>query len=213
MKKFLILAAVLMFTSINTSAEVYLNERASKMVYNAQQYLSEIKTAKTKFVQLNPENLPISEGELYISKPGRLMIKYTDPFNIFYYIVDDSFIQYDLDLDQVTRASAPENPLRVLLYNNIKFYDNEIMDIGGVKDNENNSFSVYLASKEEDYTQITGLILEFSKDPIKLISIKRVDEEGKLITMRLTNLKTNIELEEEVFQFVRPKPKYPSLDR
>lgn len=210
MKKLLTILSIVFISTLTLADDkIYLTKENSQLLYAAQEYLSNIKTAKSRFVQINPDNLPISEGQLYISKPGKLMIKYTDPFNLFYYIVDENFTQYDLDLDQVTRASAPDNPLRVLLYSDIKFYDNKIMDVGGVQ-NHGDSFSVILASKVEDYTAISGLILKFSKNPIKLVGIKRVDEQGNYTSMNLTNFKTNIELDDKVFTFVRPREKYPS---
>lgn len=189
--------------------KLLLDKESSKLVYQAQDYLSKIKTVRARFAQISPDNLPLSNGHLYISRPGKLMIKYTDPFNLFYYIVDDNFTQYDMDLDQVTRASAPDNPLRVLLYDNIRFYDNKIMSVGGVKDH-GEAFSIYLASHNEDYTQITGLVLKFAKNPTKLIAIKRVDSEGNMTSMNLLDVEINTELEDDVFHFVRPKSKYPT---
>ena len=123
---------LLLTVASNSNAQedgLVLSKEKTKLLMDAQAYLSSIKTLKANFIQTNPDGLPISEGQFFIDKPGKLVLKYTRPFNIYYYIIDDSFIQYDADLDQVTRASAPDNPLRVLLYDDITFYDNNIMDI------------------------------------------------------------------------------------
>jgi outer membrane lipoprotein-sorting protein len=196
----------------SVGGKVYLTDKNSKLVYEAQEYLSKIKTAKTRFIQINPNSIPISEGQFYISKPGKLVIKYTHPYNLAYFIEDEEFIQYDIDLDQVTRASAPDNPLRVLLYDDIKFFDNEIMDIGGIKD-EGDIYSIYLASKADNYAEMSGLILTFQKAPTKLVGIRRVDADGNYTTMDLTNLEINVDLPEGIFAFSQPKPKFPTSKR
>ncbi len=212
----LAIAIFLLANDANTqeaaNGKVYLTDKNSKLVFEAQEYLSKITTAKTRFIQINPDSIPVSEGQFYISKPGKLVIKYTHPYNLAYFIEDEDFIQYDMDLDQVTRASAPDNPLRVLLYDNIEFFNNDIMDIGGVKD-EGDSYSIYLASKSDSYAEMSGLILTFQKAPTKLIGIRRVDVDGNYTSMDLTNLEINVDLPEGIFAFSQPKPKFPSSKR
>jgi len=213
---FLNLAIIVSF-SIKAEAKdnnsgLFLSKEKTSLLYKAQEYLSSIKTAKGKFLQTNPDELPISDGEIYISKPGKMVLKYTRPYQIYYYIIDDNFLQYDADLDQVTRASAPENPLRVLLYNDIKFYDNNIMDVGGVTETSED-FSVFLATKDKDYTEISGLILTFTKSPISLVEIKRVDAEGNITNLKIAGLRINEPLDKSVFEFSQPKTKYPGSRR
>ena len=200
----------LMFVApANAQERPVFSKQQAALLNVAQDYLARVKTVRANFVQINPGTSVVSSGEIFIAKPGKLKMAYASPFAIDYYVNGDNLMQYDHDLDEVTRAQAPENPLKILLYDDISLTRNDLMDVTNVVDDRDN-FSVFLLNKTEDVREITGLILRFRKTPTELLGIERVDNEGNKTETSLTSIKVNGRIEDSVFAFKRPKAAFPN---
>jgi outer membrane lipoprotein-sorting protein len=195
----------------NDDKKIILTQQDVENIMDVQSYLAEIKTLQANFVQVNPNGGPIVNGELFIKKPGKMLIKYKKPFEIDYYIIGDSIIQYDKDIDQVGRAHAEGNPLKILLYDDVMFLNNNLLNVTHVED-VGGKLSIFMATDNEEIEeQISGLVLQFQRNPLSLIAIQRYDQQGNKIDMSFPSLDINTELNDEMFNFVRPKPKYPTV--
>lgn len=210
MKKVFTLAALLLL-SVPAMAvqQVSFNKKQVELLNLAQDYLARIKTVKANFIQVNPESTMVSSGEIYIAKPGRLRMTYNEPFKIDYYINDDNILQYDTDLDEVTRGEAPDNPLKVLLYDDITLTNNDIMDVSNVVE-DGQVFYIFMLNRTDEVREISGLILKFKKSPTELMGIQRVDYEGNKTETSLTGVVTNINIDDSTFTFKKAKKAYPS---
>ena len=212
MKKFLLLLALVIVSVASASSAqttIKLNKQQLDLLNTAQDYLAKVQTIKANFVQINPSSSVVSSGNIMISKPGKLKMSYSEPYRIDYYINNDSLVQYDHDLDEVTRADAPENPLKVLLYDGITLANNELMNVTNVTD-EGKSFTVYLLNKAETVREISGLILKFKKMPVELFSIGRVDYEGNNTQTNFSAIETNKEISDSEFSFKKQRKAFPN---
>ncbi len=180
-------------------------------INTAQIYLNKLKTLSANFIQLNPDNSSIVNGDLYLERPGKLLLRYNKPFKMDYFIIHDNFVQYDYDLDQVTRADASGNPLGILLYKGVNLKNNKLLELTNVS-SERDFFELYFVNKTDDLSaEIMGLILKFSKLPMQLVSIKRVDEAGKSTELIFSNVKQDEKFDKSIFNFRRPSQKYPKV--
>lgn len=206
-----ILSLMFSFTGVSLARELQkMTANDIKLLNLAQDYLDKIKTIEASFIQFNPGSEgEIANGQFYLSKPGHLKMSYSTPYRIDYYINDSDLIQYDWDLDEVSRGSAPENPLKVLLYQGLRLADNNLLQIADIVDS-GNSFDLYMVTKSEEVTDITGMILKFNKLPLELTGIQRVNNDGKKTDINFSSLKINELIDESVFAFKRPKAKYPN---
>ncbi len=209
MKKLFFLLFIFLLPTYSYAASARLNADQVSLLNDAQDYLARVKTVHANFIQINPGSDVVSSGELFIEKPGRLKMSYSTPYRIDYYINDDDLTQYDSDLDEVTRGAAPDNPLKVLLYDDISLTRNDIMDVTNVVD-EGATFSVYLLNKAQKLRDVNGLILKFQKSPIEISSVERVDYEGNKTETNLTAVKINEKLDDSLFMFKRPKAAFPN---
>ncbi len=210
MNKLLVLI-ILVFTSTKafSQEQIRFDSKQVTLLNLAQDYLARVKTVKANFIQVNPESSIVSSGEIYISKPGKLRMSYSSPFGIDYYINDDKILQYDHDLDEVTRGEAPENPLKVLLYDNLTLANNDLMSVTNVVE-DGQVFFVFMLNKVEEVREISGMILKFRKSPVELIGIQRVDYEGNKTETNLTSVTVNQPLDDSKFLFKKPRTAYPS---
>ena len=179
------------------------------LLQTAEDYIASLRTFQANFLQVNPGSTAISSGEIIISKPGQLKMSYAAPFEIDYYINGDNVTQYDRDLDEVSRGIAPDNPLKVLLYDGVLLAKNDIMNVSNIVD-YGDRFDVFMLNKTNSLREITGLILKFEKTPIGLIGIERVDLEGNKTETNFTSINVNKEIDDSELRFKREKPSYPS---
>jgi len=208
MFKIIFVILALLLTSAPSYAATKLTKDQQQLIDNAKDYLAKVKTISARFIQTNPGNAEISSGEIFISKPGHLKMSYTEPFQIDYYVNDSDLTQYDHELDEVSRGSAPNNPLKILLYDGVNITNNELMEVTNVTDDGNN-FSIYLLTKNKDIREISGLVLKFRKLPIELAGIERVDSEGNKTETNFSSVEINKEINSSVFNFVKPKAAFP----
>lgn len=195
----------------NAEAKKFSNDQLD-LLSSAQIYMNNLQDVTARFIQFNPENSAIINGELYILRPGKLMMRYVAPYRIDYFIIDDNFVQYDYDLDQVTRADANKSPLNILLYKGINLSDNDLLELTNIVD-KGSFFEIYFTNKTKDLAEeISGLTLKFSKLPIELTGITRVDSQGNATDLTFSKVRSNVGLEEDLFKFERPKAKYPGTN-
>ncbi len=209
MKIYRLLFLILLLPSLANAETKNFSADQIDLLHSAQIYMDNLQDVTARFIQFNPENSAIINGELYILRPGKLMMRYLAPYRIDYFIIDDNFVQYDYDLDQLTRADANKSPLNLLLYKGINLADNDLLDLTNIVD-KGSYFEVYFTNKTEDLAEeISGLTLKFSKLPTELTGITRVDSQGNSTDLTFSKVRSNVGLESNIFEFERPKPKYP----
>ena len=108
MRKFLTFLAALLFASpafALTDAEA---------LAKAEQYLNGISTLQARFTQVNPDGSS-NEGDLYISRPGKMRLVY-DPPTPMLMVADGVFLIYvDTQMKDVSHIDLNDTPAGLLL--------------------------------------------------------------------------------------------------
>src|SRR5690606_33814476 len=96
-------------------------------------YLNSIETLQARFVQIGPQG-QISEGDLYLRRPGRLRFEYEPPVPILIVADGTWLVLYDKELEQVQRYPVYETPLGVLVARKVDLNDPNIRITDVVRD-------------------------------------------------------------------------------
>lgn len=90
-----------------------------KDIQRIEDYFNNITTVTSQFVQTT-SNGEISQGKLYISKPGKLRIEYNPPNHILMVADGKNIFVYDNDLSSTSIFEINETPARILLSKSLK---------------------------------------------------------------------------------------------
>lgn len=195
--RLLILALILPLQVFLSRAQAESSAPTLKMV---ETYLNEAHTFTADFEQIDSAG-KLSHGKFYLSRPGKLLLQYTDPTPLTI-IADGQFlIHHDSSTQETTTMALSETPAEFILRKNIRFDE-------GIKvihfQEQTNTYKVTLARSAAAETGT--LTLKFSKKPLKLVQWIVIDSQGLDTMVNLTNLKTNVPIDQKTFIFQESIP-------
>ena len=167
-------------------------------VQRIEAYLNTIGTLKTRFLQLS-SNGSTAEGDLYLSRPGRMRIQYDDPVPVEIVATGTFLVYHDKDLEQVTWVGLDSTPAGILLAETISFKDQ--LSVTGF---EQKAGALRLSVVKADDPLGGSLTLTFSDNPLRLRKWTVVDAQGLLTSVALLNPRTGLALEPSLFEFTDP---------
>jgi len=181
----------------------YINE-----IQLVENYLSNIKTLASNFVQTSPNMGGISRGAMYIQKPRKVRWEYTFPTPYTLIINEGDLMFHDIELDQVTYSDLPkEHPLNILTQENVKLINGEEMGVANLI-NTKNSLTIVLepkSTKEKEISEFNTMSLVFATNPMKLTRIHKTNKNNETTTFRLLNPEINKTLDKELFKMKNMK--------
>ena len=164
-------------------------------------HLSRLRSMHARFVQFNDEGGVVS-GEFYLRRPGQLRFEYTPPSPILIVATGRKLIFYDAELEQVTYLPLSATPLAFLVADQFSF-DRDDIEITRIQ-RDPGVISVSIAAPNNPGEgEIT---LTFSDGPLALRQWRVVDAQGRTTTVALSEVRTNLELNDALFRFVDPNP-------
>lgn len=180
------------------AAEISGEERAA--IVRIEQYLNAMSTVQARFLQAS-SNGQLAEGNLYISRPGRLRIEYDPPVPVL--IVADGrwLIYYDKQLEQVSHLPLRSTPASILTRPNISLTGGDLIltDFergGGV-------LRVTLVQADDPYAGKVSLI--FDENPMALRKWSVVDAQGIVTDVSLTAARFDVPIDRDLFRFRDPR--------
>lgn len=211
MKRFLILFAFIFLASGNANA---FTSTEKELLAKAQKYFDNLKTLQGGFIQLESETSEVVRGEIYVSKPGKLLMRYADPYQADFYLVGGRLMVYDHELEQLNHTDANDTPFNIFLKPNFKLDSNLMLKVKAIE-NEQNKYIIRLEPVQLDENNTKEITLEFSKFNDEVIGFERVNDKGNKFIITFVNAKTNEPINERVFVFRDPRKdkKYPSSGR
>ena len=180
MRRLFILALLLIFA--HPAFALTLNDAEAAAVKKAEATLNAITTMKARFVQVNADGSS-HEGDLYISRPGKMRLVYDPPAPMLM-VADGKFLIYvDKEMGDVSHVDLDDTPAGLLLKPNLSFSDPGVKLLG-----------VHLGAGTVEITAAQAkdpaggrLTFVFSDNPFEMRQWRVVDAQNKEVQVTLTN--------------------------
>lgn len=190
MRRILTLLAALLFASpafALTEAEA---------LAKAEGYLNGINTLQARFTQVNPDGSS-NEGDLYISRPGKMRLAY-DPPTPMLMVADGAFLIYvDTQMKDASHVDLNDTPAGLLLKKDLSFKDTDIK-LGGVKSATGTVEIVASMAKDPTAGKLT---LIFTEAPFELKQWRVLDAQRKEVVVTLQNVRLGGKMDPALFKY------------
>ena len=184
-------APVLSFAAAPVSAALTPEDTAD--LKRIESYLGGIKTLQALFQQTNPDG-STAEGELYLSRPGKLRFEYQPPVQMLI-ISDGNFVAVnDLELKNVQFFPVESTPVWFLLREAIKLSGDVT-----VTRFERGPKSLRVTCVQTKDANSGAITLVFQDDPLVLKQWIVLDPQHRLTTVALIDPRQGVELKPEMF--------------
>lgn len=167
-------------------------------------YLNGIKSLKARFVQVAPDG-GLSEGDLYLNRPGRLRFEYDPPVPMLV-VSDGSWVVfYDREVEQTSRAPLQSTPLFALVRSEIKLRKSK-----SVKSVERGPGSLRVTLHDPDRADQGSITVVFADQPLGLRQWLVHDAQGQVTTIAMSEMQLNPRLDPGLFTLFSPDYDDPS---
>jgi len=162
-------------------------------------YMNKLDTLSARFLQIS-SNGAQAEGDLFISRPGRMRIQYDPPFPVFI-VADGTWLIYvDKELDQVSHVPLDQTPAGILLDERIRILGDRFTITNFEKSANVLRLSVYKTNDPGE----GALTLIFSDKPLALKKWTITDAQGILTSVSLLGSRYGLPLDGGLFKFDSP---------
>ncbi len=192
----LALSAAVALAALPAAAQLSAQDRA--VIAEVETYLNRINTLRARFLQVGPAG-ELSEGWLYLRRPGRMRFEYDPPSPIL--LVADGLwlVFYDAELEQANRIPLSSSPLSVLVDEQVRLQDKA--NIASIVQSPG---AVRITLADADRPDEGSVTLVFSDQPLRLRQWQVTDAQGLVTRISLAGLETNLKLDPELFVFTDP---------
>lgn len=166
-------------------------------IVQVENYLNGLTTLTAFFTQLNP-NGSLSEGQFYLSRPGRLRFTYTRPQTQLIIADGQNMIFYDKSHDETSIMPLSSSPAAFLLKEKVKLGPGTDTQVTNIQHQKNRLKMTFI--KREDPGAGT-LTLTFSKNPFQLIQWIIVDGQRLETVVNLDEVQAGKPLNSDLFVF------------
>lgn len=165
---------------------------------DVERYLNAVETLKARFVQVSG-NGNYAEGDLYLSRPGKMRLAYDPPVPILI-VADGRFlIYYDSKLKQVSYLGIDSTPAGIILRPRVRLGGD--VTVTGI----NRSFGTLEVSLIQTAEPAAGeLTLLLTENPMTLRQWRVKDAQGQVVTVSLFDARTGLSLDPKLFKFHDP---------
>jgi len=193
-----IAAAALAFFAWSAPAlaarDIALTERQADLVHKAEAALNRIHTLKARFLQAASTG-EVSEGTVYLSRPGRLRVEYDPPSTILVVANGSYFTFVDTKLQQLSYLDLDSTPAGILLRKTVAFSGEDIR-VRSVTESPGVAEITLISKKDPTAGSLT---LVFSLRPFALQQWRVTDAQGTATTVTLQNPETGVSLSTHLF--------------
>jgi len=175
------------------AAPAVLSSSDKATVSRVQQYLNELFTLKSRFLQATSTG-NYAEGTFYLSRPGKMRIEYDPPVQ-FLIVADGTWLIYnDLELDQITHLPLGVTPADILLQKKISLLGGDL-EVTKVE-HAPGLIGVTIVPDDEDGGHLT---LIFADKPLELKKWVVIDPQGVTTSVSLLSTRRDISLDPKLF--------------
>jgi outer membrane lipoprotein-sorting protein len=202
--RFLALGVLLCLTAVNTSVRAQSGAPSIRVdqseISRIEAYLNGISTLRSRFLQENSDGT-ISEGVLYLQRPGKLRLEYDPPDPYLLMVKEEWLIFLDKELEQTTYVPVEKTPAFFLTQQNVKLSGN--LDITSFE-RRNGAVRIGLGWRGD--TDSGDVTLIFSDAPLTLRKWRAYDVQGGESHTTLINPEFGVALKGALFEFEEPSP-------
>jgi outer membrane lipoprotein-sorting protein len=165
-------------------------------LHKAEDYLNGITTLQARFVQVDPDGKS-HEGDLYISRPGKMRLVY-DPPTPMLMVADGKFLIYvDTQMKDVSHIDLNDTPAGLLLKQNLSFSDPAVKVLG-VKEGAGTVEITASMAKDPAAGKLT---MVFTDAPFELKQWRVLDAQHKEVVVTLDNVRLGVKLDSKLFRY------------
>ncbi|HEX5212960.1 MAG TPA: outer membrane lipoprotein carrier protein LolA [Pseudolabrys sp.] len=175
------------------------------IVEKVNNYLSSMQVLSGKFVQVAPDGRR-SQGEFYISKPGRVRFEYDDPSPIELIADGQSVVVRDRNLATQDIYPLSQTPLRFLLADHVDL----MKDTSLVAVSADEVFVTVVVEEKNSVVGTSRLMMMFSAKDMQLKQWTVTDPQGYDTTVAVYNLNTTQRPDPGMFKI--DYTRYPSAN-
>jgi len=156
-------------------------------------YLNGMTTLEGNFVQIGHDG-ELSEGLFYMRRPGRIRFEYKPP-NPALVIADGVWVGvYDTRLNTLDRIPLRSTPLYILLRKRV-----DLRRDGAIRSIERSPGLMRVTAIDPDAPDQGSITMVFSENPLELRQWIVVDPQGLTTTVALSEMRSNVELDPNLF--------------
>ncbi len=177
-----------------------LSPHQAELVSQAEATINAMGTMRARFLQAGPEG-DITEGKVYLSRPGRLRVVYDPPTPVLVVANGSYFTFVDTKLQQFSYMDIDNTPAGLLLKKGVKFQGGDvaitrIAEPPGVVE-------ISLVSKKDP--AVGSLILVFTTQPFALAQWRVIDAQGLTTAVTLQDIELGVSLNKDLFETPQPR--------
>jgi outer membrane lipoprotein-sorting protein len=177
-----------------------LSESSRVKVDLANKYFDSVNTFKSNFLQFNAADSSISEGIIYIKKPDKIKVEYTNPFRTVFVKNKEIINYYDVDLDELMVLPQSISPIFDLLSKqpNLKTSNSVVLSL------ENDQEGNVLLNTEIPIKENKIRVLYVFDGEIKNLIGLGIDA-GEIVELSFFNTSINQDIDKKTFIFDNPR--------
>ena len=162
-------------------------------------YLNGLRTLRSEFVQINPDNSTAS-GTLYYARPDKMRLDYEPPSRLLIIANGWKLVYQDRRLEQVSQLFTSQTPLGFLLEDEIRLSGGDVT----VTRLERRAGELMVTLVQSDEPTQGSITLAFAEQPFELRRWTIVDAQGYATHVVLERIETGVPIDKELFVFRNP---------
>lgn len=170
-------------------------------------YLNGIATLEARFLQATSTG-EVSEGRLFIHRPGRLRIAYDPPVPVLIVANRGWLTYYDKQLEQVSHVLLDSTPAGLLVSEKISLFSKDLIITDFAHESEALRLTLVRASDPLE----GSLTLVLADKPMELKKWLVTDAQGVTTTVSLLATRFGVTLDPKLFEFEDPNLFAPRQD-
>ncbi len=185
--------AALMIPALPALAPAQMSGADARDLARISNYLNGVKTLEGNFIQIGHDG-ELSEGLFYLRRPGRIRFEYKPP-NPALVIADGVWVGvYDTRLNTLDRIPLKSTPLHILLRKKVNLgKENAVRSI------ERAPGLMRVTAIDPDEPDQGSITMVFAENPLELRQWIVVDPQGLTTTVALSEMRSNVELDPNLF--------------
>jgi outer membrane lipoprotein-sorting protein len=175
-------------------------------IRRVEQSLNSFETLQTRFTQI-ASNGQVSEGELYIRRPGRMRLAYKPPVPLLVIADGTWLVVYDVETKHADRYPLASTAMRVLVQRDVKLGDRLAVKM---IERGNGILRATVFDRERPADGQITLVFEDLANRLVLRQWEVLDAQNLLTRVMLGEPKVNIALDAKLFVFNDDRPLDPT---